>query len=67
MVFFDSYVARHAQKIAMIRQMTTAISPRELILLSSPVWGLVFGTVIGLLAMLVGRFMKPSERRKSAP
>lgn len=66
MVFFNSYVARHSGEIAMIRQMTSAISPRQLILLSSPVWGLVFGTVIGLLAMLVGMFMKPSERGKAA-
>ena len=66
MVFFSSYVARHAHEIAMIRQMTSAISPRQLIVLSSPVWGLVFGTVLGLLTLLLGIFIKPAENGRTA-
>jgi hypothetical protein len=61
MMFFGSYVARHSQEIAMIRKMTTAVSPRQLIVLSSPVWGLVYGTVIGLLALLFGKFTKAAH------
>ena len=60
MVFFSFYVARHTHEMEMIRQMTNTFSPRQLILLSSPVWGLVFGTAIGLLAMLLGVFVKPA-------
>jgi hypothetical protein len=66
MIFFTSYVTRHSHEIAMIRQMTTAISPRQLIALSSPVWGLVFGTVIGLFAMLLGIFVKPAGDVRTA-
>jgi hypothetical protein len=61
MVFFGAYVARHAQEIAMIRQMTSAVSPRQLILLSSPIWGLIYGTATGLLTLLLALFIKPSE------
>jgi hypothetical protein len=60
MVFFSAYVARHPQ-IAMIRQMTSAVSPRQLILLSSPIWGLIYGTAIGLLTLLLALFIKPGE------
>jgi hypothetical protein len=61
MVFFNAYVARHPQEIAMIRQMTSAISPRQLILLSSPIWGLLYGTATGLLTLLLALFIKPGE------
>jgi hypothetical protein len=66
MIFFTSYVTRHSHEMAMIRQMTTAISPRQLIALSSPVWGLVFGTVIGLLAMLLGILVRPANTVRTA-
>jgi hypothetical protein len=61
MVFFSAYVARHPQEIAMIRQMTSAVSPRQLILLSSPIWGLIYGAATGLLTLLLALFIKPSE------
>jgi hypothetical protein len=61
MIFFSAYVARHAPEIAMISQMTRAVSPRQLILLSSPIWGLIYGTAIGLLTLLLALFIKPGE------
>lgn len=60
-VFFSDYVARHAQEMAMIRQMTSAVSPRQLILLSSPIWGVIYGTATGVFALLIGMFVKPAE------
>jgi hypothetical protein len=66
MIFFDAYVARHSHEIDMIRQMTTVFSPRLLILLSSPVWGLVFGTLIGVFAILFRVFTKRNLRRSAA-
>jgi hypothetical protein len=61
MLFLSVYVARHAHEIAIIRQMTTAVSPGMLIALSCPIWGLVFGAMIGLLARVLGIFIKPAE------
>ncbi len=66
MVFFSAYVARHAQEMAMIRQMTSAVSPQQLILLSSPIWGLIYGTATGLFALLLGQFVKPAESSNRA-
>lgn len=66
MIFFSSYVARHSQEIAAIRQMTTSISPKQMIALSSPVWGLAFGIIVGLLTKLLGVFVKPVEIGKRA-
>jgi hypothetical protein len=62
-IFFSAYLARHQQEIAMIRQITTAVSPLQLILLTSPVWGLVYGTITGLLALLIGIFVQPAAAK----
>jgi hypothetical protein len=53
----------------MIRQMTSAVSPRLLILLSSPIWGLIYGTATGLLTLLLALFIKPGKigERSSRP
>jgi hypothetical protein len=69
MVLYSTYVARHSQEIAMIRQMTSAVSPRLLILLSSPIWGLIYGTATGLLTLLLALFIKPGKigERSSRP
>jgi hypothetical protein len=62
LVFWSVYLARHQQEIAMIRKMTTAITPVQLIILTSPVWGLIYGVIIGVLALLAGLRIKANPQ-----
>jgi ABC-type methionine transport system permease subunit len=62
LLFLSAYLARHEQEISMIRKMTTAITPVQLIVLTSPIWGLIYGTVIGLLALLAGVWIKAAPQ-----
>jgi predicted membrane-bound dolichyl-phosphate-mannose-protein mannosyltransferase len=59
------YLARHQQEIAMIRKMTSAVTPVQLIVLTAPVWGLIYGVVTGLLAVLAASLIKAKQRAKS--
>jgi hypothetical protein len=58
-LFFAAYADRHPATIASIQRLSAATSPRTILLLSSPVWGLTFGAVIGLFAMLLAALNPP--------
>jgi hypothetical protein len=64
--FFHAYAVRHADEIELIRQFMPTISPRRLMVLTSPVWGLIFGVAIGLVALLIGVFLKPAQPAEMA-
>jgi hypothetical protein len=61
-LFFDAYIARHAQEAAMITSMPLPDSPRLMMALTGPVVGLVSGAVIGVLAMVACKLTKSQPR-----
>jgi hypothetical protein len=65
-LFFHSYVVRHPDQMALLQELTPRMSPRHLIELVSPVWGLGLGVVIGLAALLIGVFLKPQAPQMGA-
>jgi hypothetical protein len=65
-LLFDSYVARHAQEAAMMQSMPLPYSPRMMMALIGPVFGLVSGVILGLFAVVAGKLVKypsaPADR-----
>jgi hypothetical protein len=57
-LFFDRYIAGHAQEAAMLNSMPLANAPRLMMAITGPLVGLVSGIVIGLLALGVGKLIK---------
>jgi hypothetical protein len=58
-LFFSQYMASHPAEAEMTRSMPLPDSPRLMMALVGPIIGLVSGVVIGLLALLASRFVKP--------
>jgi hypothetical protein len=57
-LFYDRYIAGHAQEAAMMKSMPLANAPRLMMALTGPVVGLVSGILIGLLALGAGKLIK---------
>lgn len=57
--FFDQYIANHAREAEMMKSMPSGVSPKVLMAMSGPVIGLISGVVIGVLAFLAGKMIKP--------
>jgi hypothetical protein len=57
-LFFDRYIAGHAQEAAMMKSMPLADAPRLMMAVTGPVVGLVSGILIGLLALGAGKLMR---------
>ena len=62
-LLFDTYIARHAQEAAALQSMSVPVSPRVVMALTGPVFGLVSGAVLGLFAFVAGKLVK----KPSAP
>ena len=59
LIFFRTYSGHHPKEAAMMGSMPLPNSPRLMMALVGPVMGIVTGAIIGLLALLVGRFVRP--------
>ena len=58
-LFFDDYIARHAQEAEMTKGVPLA--PRLLMVIMGPLIGVVFGLVIGVLSIIATKiFKKPA-------
>ncbi len=57
-LFFDSYIARHADEAAMMASMPAPDSPRLMMLMTGPVVGMVSGLVLGLFAFVASKLVK---------
>ena len=57
-LFFDRYLAGHAQEAAMMQSMPLANHPRLMMAMTGPVVGLVSGVLIGLLALGAGKLIR---------
>jgi hypothetical protein len=56
-VFFDMYIAGHPQEAAMAAKMSF---PRLMMVATGPVVGLVSGCILGLLAYIASKVVKPA-------
>jgi hypothetical protein len=64
-LLFDAYIARHAQEAAMMQSTPLPASPRVVMALTGPVFGLISGIVLGLFALVAGKLVKNSSARAS--
>ena len=60
-IFFRTYLDHHPKEAAMMGSMPLPNSPRLMMALVGPVVGVVTGAIIGLLALLAGRFVRPKK------
>jgi hypothetical protein len=58
-LFFDQYIANHSKEAAMMRAMPLPTSPRLMMALAGPAVGIISGAIIGLLASVAGKLVKP--------
>jgi hypothetical protein len=56
---FQAYAARHAPEITMMGTMGMPTHPRMMMALIGPASGVVSGIIIGLLALLASRLVRP--------
>jgi len=56
--FFNQYIATHAREAEMMQSMP--LSPRPMMAIIGPVIGVISGVVIGLLALLATKVVKPA-------
>jgi hypothetical protein len=57
-LFFDAYVARHAQEAALMENSPLHVSPRLMMAITGPVVGLLSGVILGVFALVAGKLVK---------
>jgi len=60
-LLFDSYIERHPQEADMMKSMPLPNSPRLMMLMTGPVIGVISGVILGLLALIASKFIKPTR------
>jgi len=60
-IFFSTYIAHHSKEAAMMGSMPLPNSPKLMMALVGPLVGIITGSIIGVLALLAGRFLRPKE------
>ena len=60
-LLFSRYIANHPREAAMVTSMPLPDSPRVMMALTGPIIGLVSGLVLGLFALVAGKFLKRSQ------
>jgi hypothetical protein len=69
-VFFAHYMGGHAREAAMMQSMQSMPLPhwpRLMMVVTGPVVGIMSGILIGVLALIIGHFLKPAGSRASDP
>jgi hypothetical protein len=56
-LFFDNYIVRHQQEMAMMTSMPLPDSPRTMMALMGPAIGVVSGVVLGLFCVVARKLM----------
>lgn len=57
-LFFDAYIARHAQEAALMQGPSLPAPPRVMMAMIGPIIGLISGVVIGIFALIAGKLVK---------
>jgi hypothetical protein len=66
-LFFDAYIARHAQEATMMQSGPLAGSPKLMMALVGPVVGLLSGVILGLFSLVAGKVVRhPVPSSKAA-
>ena len=65
-LFFTQYIANHAQEAEAMKSMPLPDSPRLMMAMVGPVIGLISGIVIGVFAVLAGRFFVKAKGLRTA-
>jgi hypothetical protein len=65
-LLFDSYSARHASEMEMMASLPLGDSPRLLMILMAPVFGIVSGLVLGLFSHVAHRIRNASRAKARA-
>ncbi len=60
-LWFDAYIARHAREAAMMQSKTLPASPRVIMALVGPMFGLISGIVLGFFAIVAGKLVNSSS------
>ena len=60
MLFAAQYIANHPQEAAMMASMPLPTHPRIMMAIIGPVVGVISGLVLGLIAFVMGKLIKPS-------
>jgi hypothetical protein len=58
-IFFSQYIANHPKEAAMMSSMPVPVSPRLMMACVGPIIGIISGAIIGLLAFVAGKLVKP--------
>jgi hypothetical protein len=59
-VFFSQYIANHPKEAAMMTSMPLPTHPRLMMAYVGPIVGVISGIIIGLLAFVAGKIVKPA-------
>jgi hypothetical protein len=57
-VFVSTYLANHPDEAAMLAKMPSPDSPRLMMAMTGPLFGVAFGLVLGLFAFIASKFVK---------
>jgi hypothetical protein len=57
--FFSQYIANHPKEAAMMGSMPLPDSPRLMMACVGPIIGMISGLIIGMLAYVAGKLVKP--------
>jgi uncharacterized membrane protein len=57
-LFYDAYIARHAQEAAMMQNPALPFSGRAMMAIVGPVVGLISGVILGIFALIAGKLVK---------
>jgi hypothetical protein len=64
-LLFDRYVANHPEEIAMMATMQLTVSPRLMMALMGPIFGVVSGVLLGVFAWLGSRVVEMRSKPSS--
>jgi hypothetical protein len=57
-LWYDAYIARHAQEAAMMQNPAIPFSPKVMMAIVGPVVGLLSGIILGAFALVAGKLVK---------
>ena len=57
-IFYQTYLANHAQEAEMMTKMPLPDSPRLMMLMTGPVIGIISGLILGLFAFIASKIMQ---------